>query len=356
MIKLLHCADLHLSEQEKEYSLNVLQEIVKIALAEKASFLLFCGDIFNSFSDLEKLRSEFRRILSPLPSEILYIPGNHEKNTQANASFRNLDLGNITMLDEIGLIAKESGGIKIEFLAIPHKDIYSDYLNWNIPEKKTPFRIALAHGVVTDMSFIGLDDEGSGAALDPSMFQRYQIDYAALGHLHSFKTRQIGNTTFYYPGSSRVWRSGESGPRQIAVIKIDSKLLFEPVFLKSAGEYRWYRLPLDINGSINDLDKIAEEWKAEDWIEISLFGVIEDETTVKSLEEEIKHKYDRKVRRLNINRLPEDVKVMNGISSQPLIKRFLELWEKRRPEDAEEIGVWLKARELALNKIMELMR
>lgn len=356
MVKLLHCADLHLSEQEKEYSLNVLQEIVKIAQAEKTGFLLFCGDIFNSFPDLEKLRSEFRRILSPLTSEILYIPGNHEKNTQGDASFRNLDLGNITMLDEIGLIAREAGGIKIEFLAIPHKDIYSDYLNWNIPEKKTPFRIALAHGVVTDMSFMGLDDEGDGAALDPSLFQRYQIDYAALGHLHSLKTMRIGNTIFHYPGSSRVWRSGESGPRQIAIIEIDTKLLFKPLSLKNSGEYRYYRLPLDISGRVVDLDRIAGEWKAEDWVEISLFGVVEDEATVKSLEEEIKHKYNRRLRRLDINRLPEDVKVMNGISSQPLIKRFLELWEKRRPQDAEEIVVWLKARELALNKIMELMR
>lgn len=61
-MKLLQVSDLHLSQSskdEKNYSLAVLGEIFETAEQTKCDRILFCGDLFNTFPDLEALRSEF---------------------------------------------------------------------------------------------------------------------------------------------------------------------------------------------------------------------------------------------------------------------------------------------------------
>ena len=81
MIKLIHCADLHLTEKgNKRYSLSVLEEIVSITLEQKASILIFAGDLFDTFKDAESMRMKFREMILPLDEscEIYWLPGNHE--------------------------------------------------------------------------------------------------------------------------------------------------------------------------------------------------------------------------------------------------------------------------------------
>ena len=61
MPKLLISSDLHLSIHEKEYSLSVLDEIIKHA--ENYDALLLLGDTFNTFEDLQELKDIFSQKL-----------------------------------------------------------------------------------------------------------------------------------------------------------------------------------------------------------------------------------------------------------------------------------------------------
>ena len=67
MAKLIHTADLHLKAgEEKAYCFSVLDEIIALALSEKAGFLVIAGDLFDSFADFEALRKEVCLKLKPL--------------------------------------------------------------------------------------------------------------------------------------------------------------------------------------------------------------------------------------------------------------------------------------------------
>src|SRR3954471_17608578 len=96
MPRILHAADLHLSDAEREYGLAVFAELIETARRERVDYLLFCGDLFNSFADAEKLRGDFRRILGSPPFEFLYLPGNHEelhRGGSGGGGLERLDLG-----------------------------------------------------------------------------------------------------------------------------------------------------------------------------------------------------------------------------------------------------------------------
>ena len=71
--RILHCADLHLSVPEKEYSCQSL-EIVGIANGKKADVLLFAGDTFDNFPDAEKLRGGGGNEQRPLINAVRALP------------------------------------------------------------------------------------------------------------------------------------------------------------------------------------------------------------------------------------------------------------------------------------------
>jgi hypothetical protein len=298
-------------------------------------------------------------LLGSPPFEFLYLPGNHEGIRKGGGDLARLDLGAATLLPEApwALFRRERGGVPVEFLAVPHQDAYAGYGSWPIPAKEAPWRVALAHGLVAGLAYRGPDDEGGAAALDPDLFQRFRVDYAALGHIHGGRSQTLGTVTFAYPGSSRVWRRNESGPRGAWLVDLPERgPLPAPVFvpLPSAGEFREYALPLSLEGEPPDLDSLARGWSRSDFVSLRFTGIVEDETAVAALSERLRGRYAGRVRKLEIER--DEVAALPGIAGQPLARRFLEAWEKRVPPagtpDAEERRAeWMRARELALSAL-----
>jgi DNA repair exonuclease SbcCD nuclease subunit len=363
MPRILHAADLHLSDSDREYGLAVFSELIEAAGKTRVDYLVFCGDLFNTFADAEKLRVEFRRILGTPSFEFLYLPGNHEELQRNGGDLSRLDWGAATILQTkpFQLLRRDRGGVAVEFLAVPHQEQYAGYADWAVPRKEAPWRIAMAHGVVAGMSYRGPDDEGGAAALDPDLFLRFRADYAALGHIHGRRGQAIGGCRFEYPGSTRVWRRNESGPRGALLLELPEtpgRSLPEPkpIPLASAGEYRHYVLPLTLEGEIPDVEALSRDWRRPDHIELELTGLVEDERAVSALAERLRVRYAPAVRILDINR--DAVSALPGIASQPLVRRFLEAWESRMPRpgrdavaDARAHAVWNRAREMALNAL-----
>lgn len=359
-MKIIHCADLHLSTEEEQYSLDVLREIVDVALREKASYLLFAGDTFNKFSDIPKMCRAFTDSVSKISKncEIFLLAGNHEDLDRKNKKISEYDLGipsdNIIDCDSSPFRLIEREGIEI--LAIPHQKDYKGYTDWTVPVKKSKLRIALAHASNVDLSFAGLFDEDDKAGvMDSELFQRFDVDYAALGHIHKAGDKKTGKVHMAYPGSARVWRKDEDGPRCVNILDCADAISMKRCEILKSGQFRKYKIKPGLDGTPSqDIAEFSENWGVNDWVWIDFEGLVENKSALDDLIIKYKTDYSKKVRRFDIN--TDAVDSCAGISSQEIAKKFLMIWNERKPADlGDEIEVWERAREIGLRRIKEVM-
>jgi DNA repair exonuclease SbcCD nuclease subunit len=360
-IRILHCADLHLSgaDSEREYGLSVLDEIASAAVREGAHYLLFAGDTFNSFADAEALRVEFRDRIKKLPAtcEAFLLCGNHEDLGRKGRSLASFDLGiqpqNVLEPSEHPFTLIRRDGL--EFFAIPHRAHYSDYTEWDVPGKEKPFRVALAHGIVAGMSYTWQDEETSAPAgvMDPDLFERNLVDYAALGHIHSFRPGHAGAVEIIYPGSARVWRKNEIGPRRIVLVTLEEGVDISTVEVASAGQYRPMDIFIDFDGALPEAPFDRENPGPADFVLLRFFGLVEDERKALRGVHKLVMDLKARVRRVEYE---THLSVLEGISTHPVAKKFLQLLEEKRPAaESDQYRIWKRAREMGLLKIKEIL-
>ena len=294
-------ADLHLNETEKEYSFSVLEEIINLCIKENCGALLLAGDIFDSLSDAEKLRSDFRNTIEKLPPScaVYFLPGNHEElRAKENVKLESFDFGRARLLSEKPWSLHELSA-EAELLAIPFQSDYSGYRDWKVSPKEKPLRLLLAHGTVPGISFTGPGEETDGT-LDEDLFSLFSADIAALGHLHSRYLNKRGDVIIAYPGSARVWREGETGKRCVILGRTEtSPPRLEQLHLASAGEYRIIPVYVSLQGELRR--ELPEDLTPADWLHLDVSGVTEDEPFVIAALEKLIEDLKKQFRRVSFN-------------------------------------------------------
>lgn len=363
MLKIVHASDLHLSAgEDRLYGLEVLRELVSAANSKQADLLLLCGDLFDSFGDVADVSLLASvRLEADLLREgcrALYIPGNHEelgrgpKDKLSNFSFGRIELA----VDE----TSSFGGRMIEtpdadFICIPHAAGYNGCRDWKLPEKKQGrARVLLMHGVNSAV-YSGPDPEERKAGIIPdSLFAMAGADYAALGHVHAARETMIGACAAVYPGSARVWRRGEEGPRKAVYFEINDGKPGprQDLVLKSAGEYRYFALPVNPDASLPPafLQDLLGKCSAahRDYIALRFCGLVENANALAAVKTTVGDLVQaRSPRRFEI--LEDEVRTYGGLAGNELARQFLEKLDARRPADGSpEMARWLAARRAGL--------
>ena len=337
----------------------MLDELVDLCLEVQAQALLLAGDVFDSFDAAEALREPFRRRVERLAvrCRVLFLPGNHDEQRQGRRRLGALDLGPVTLLDRrpFSLVRFPEDGVEV--VGVPERPGYDDCRSWDVPAKAAPVRIVLAHGIVPGMAYTGPaasdeDGETPPGQLEPRLFRELAADYAALGHLHGRRQAVEDGVTLSYPGSARVWRRGESGERGVWRLAAGGNgVTSEFVPLRAAGRYRVSEVPVELSGSVDLAPLRPERWHRNDWVVLRATGVVEDENALAGVLDGLRRRYAGAVRRLEID--ARGCEAMPGIASQPLARRFLEVWEASEPRDPDERPAWLRARQLGLLAIRQ---
>jgi DNA repair exonuclease SbcCD nuclease subunit len=357
MAKLIHTADLHIKRDEKAYCYAVLDEIIAHASAEKADFLVIAGDLFDSFADFEALRKEAAAKFEPLVKDgcrIIYIPGNHEARGAA-ADLAAFSLDNMRYCARQPFDFFELAGV--EFLTVPHAANYDGYRDWKVPPKKPGMpRVAVLHALNSTI-YTGPDDEADSKAgvIEDDFFSRFDIDYAAMGHVHAGRQQQLGGAVVCYPGSPRVWRAHirEAGPKTVTLADLAcSPVTARQLPVNSAGQFREYTVPVGIDGAVPAVEtqKIEASSGGRDFVRIRLTGVVEDENAALAAADKLRERLALKVRGAEVKL---ETTVTAALSDNSLAKAFLAELEAIKPEDedCEEYRRWLLARQYGLEEI-----
>ncbi|TGK33319.1 DNA repair exonuclease [Leptospira gomenensis] len=355
MIRVLHTADLHLSQKEKEYCLSVLKEIVSIAGEEKCTHILICGDLFDRNGEIDPLKDEVKKILGDFGGKILYIPGNHEELGLATGKYPiTADLSPLSYPqkgESVKCWTEEIDGVTAEFFGFPFQRNLEDS-NIRFKEKKTQYRIALLHGTETELvEYLGPSPEEADSVLDSGPFSEAHFDYLALGHIHSGRSATQGSMIKRYPGSPRVVSSGEFGPRTVTIVsfgKNGTPELREKIVV-SAGQYREFSATADLSGKIPELETIRSEFGVTDSVRIRISGIVEDEHTVSAVLKEFEK--NCVCRRMEFK---TEIKTSAALINNPIAKVFYDkLMERKAAWTGAEPPDWNRVLTIGLEQIEE---
>ena len=357
MAKFIHTADLHIKDgDEKPYCFAVLDEIIALALSEKADFLLIAGDLFDSYSDFDLLRRDVGSKLYPLHEagcRVIYIPGNHE-GRGASADLAGFSLDPIQFYARPPFVFFEAEGV--EFICVPHAPDYDGYRSWKVPPKKPgAVRVAVVHALNSTV-YTGPDEESDAraGAIEDDFFSRFSVDYAAMGHVHSGRSQQLGGALACYPGSARVWRAHEreAGPRGVAVVETSPSLTVRRAELKSAGQYKEYTLPAGLDGSLPlvQVQRIEAAAGPRDYVKVRLTGLVDDENAAQAAAKGLQERLKTSARRAEVEL---DTTPASSLSGNGLARAFLAEMDAVMPEteDGPDYVRWLLARQYGLEEI-----
>ena len=352
-MNIIIASDLHLSIKEKDHSLSILEEIFMNTIGKDALFLL--GDIFDSFTDAEELRGDFKRLANNLKKPIYYIVGNHEKIGILDRHMEQLNLGDRVIIID-GPMYSQFYIKGVDIIALPYQDRYENYYQWKIGKKEEDIRIFLSHGIAEGSMWFTDEYEDNVAAIPKDLLEIFSSDIVILGHIHQkFEAKVMlenRNIDVIYPGSSRICRLSKSevGEKYIISLRYEDKNLnIDYISLQRAGKYLRYEF--NINGALNEnLDILSNDWNREDIIEVKISGIVESDIEADKIIKNIESKYKNKVRKFIIS--SKSILILNNISKENILTEFLSVSDNYKKEKSDDISAEI----LELAKIMGIER
>lgn len=285
-MKILHCADLHLdSKMETHLSPNKAKErkaelrasfsgMFDYAKENGIEAVIIAGDLFDSDSASRATKnyvlSTFR---SYLDIKIFYLPGNHDEGLFA----QDCDLPeNVTVFTEEWK-QKRIGNVVITGAILNEYNLHTLPSALHLPEDTV--NIAVLHGQTS-----AYRSDCSGGQLIPlPAFKNKNIDYLALGHLHSFSRDKLDARGIYsYCGCLEGRGFDECGEKGFVVIETQTSPL-TVTFLPFAKR-TLHKVECDISGlqTLRDIElaitNATRSIPQRDMVEIILTGTFTEDT------------------------------------------------------------------------------
>lgn len=298
-IKIMHMADVHfgrpvsgldenLRNVRRQETRAAFCDALKIANERNVDVVLIAGDLFDS-SETDKstvnfIKAELKKI-EHIP--VLVSPGNHDPLGNA---YRMLDDGscsNLTVFTEKAAVKTFADkGFAVYGIGFDNEVVDQPLLKNLKAEKSSFVNIAVIHGELAADSVYNPVKESDIAQSD--------MDYVALGHVHTFSgIKKAGNTNYAYSGTLEGGGFDECGEKGV-IIGIVSKEKCELEFLKICK--RCYRtVEVDVTGA-QTLQKIIDRVKAvtpdkNDLYKIVLTGVRSEKIPAGVIENEVEAFY-----------------------------------------------------------------
>lgn len=280
-MKIIHCSDLHLNSRlsahlngdqarlrNQELTASFLR-MVDYADENDIHMILIAGDLFDTATIPAGLRNTIEHVIrNHQDIDFFYLRGNHDDNDSLISHMESVpenlkcfESGHWTSYAyrfENGNAVTVSG---IEMCRDNANTLY-DSLKLN----ENDLNIVVLHGMITE--------HGSGMDLvDLSRLKGKNIDYLALGHIHSYSTGKLdARGTYCYSGCLEGRGFDETGEHGFVLLETDGKTIshtFVPFARRHVHELRV------------DVSQCSSTMEMRDEVEKALKGVVSPEDLVR---------------------------------------------------------------------------
>lgn len=275
-MKLIHCSDLHLdSKMETNYSPKLAQQrnheiclsferMVHFADRNDVSVILLCGDIFDSKRIRQTTVDFVMDIICRFPQIFFfYLRGNHDESNMLSSE----DLPNNLKLFSNQWKYFRLNDLVIAGIEMDETNAESLYKDLKLDSDKT--NIVMMHGQVSS--------ENAVNNVNLSQLKGKNIDYLALGHVHSYQEKRFDHRGVYcYSGCLEGRGFDETGKKGFVFLDINPHSI-QTQFVDFAYRH-FHKIEFDISNHkkstdvLKDLRDICSEIPKEDFVQISLLG------------------------------------------------------------------------------------
>lgn len=273
-MKIIHAADLHLgskieaklkdiSEERKAAVRNSFLRLAKYAQENGIKVILLSGDVFDSDKPFKKDKDTFYAVIKQFPDiDFLYLRGNHDTEEDNGDLYPNLK----TFGEEWRTYSY--GDVDISGIELGPNNSSSFYSTLNL--NPNHINIVMLHGDLSKS--VGLEK------IKISNLRDKNIDYLALGHIHSFSDGEIDKRGHYaYSGCLEGRGFDEFGEKGFVLLDIENGKLsyaFHPFSERVIHEEN-----VDISGLNNIpaiIKKVEEDvsFNSKDIYRINLIGEV----------------------------------------------------------------------------------
>jgi DNA repair exonuclease SbcCD nuclease subunit len=265
----IHTADLHLDSPFtglrqvdgavasliKDATFRAFDKVVDLALGHKVDFLLVAGDVYDASDRSLRAQLKFadglkKLALAGIRSFVCH--GNHDPLDGWAATLRWPEGVHIfgPELESVPLSLGSEDVAVVHGISYPKSQIDEDFGKGFHRQGPYPFQIGLFH---CSMGSDPAHETYAPRTMDELVSA--DLDYWALGHVHTYRVLKDGHPFIAYPGNTQGLHIREPGPRGCLLVRVDGQgtvnVSFEPT-----DAVRWFSKNIQISDLETEADLI----------------------------------------------------------------------------------------------------
>ena len=226
-MKIIHCADLHLdskmetnlsttkAQKRKKEILNTFERMVAYAVKNSVNAIIIAGDMFDTDHVSNMTKSRVLNLIEKNSQiDFLYLSGNHDESNF------------IHLLDEVPANLKIFGEtwttfsyqqVNVTGVVLNENNYSLVYDTLNLPADQ--LNIVVMHGEVSSHAI-----KNKSEVINLSLLKNKNIDYLALGHIHSYTMQTLDRRGVYcYAGCLEGRGFDECGEKGFVLLEIENR-------------------------------------------------------------------------------------------------------------------------------------
>lgn len=251
-MKIIHCADLHLDskmtanlskEQAKERKMEVLRtfsRMVEYAVKNDVSVIMIAGDMFDTRNVSATVRNFVRDVIVNHPKiDFLYLKGNHDNDNFLSKMEEIPD--NLCLFGD-KWSTYTYGKVAITGLELNKENSLTAYNTLVLSHEA--YNIVMLHGQLAEYK-----SRNKAEVISLDELRNKNIDYLALGHVHSFIIDKLDARGVYcYSGCLDGRGFDECGSKGFVLLDIDPEKHTATSTFMPISSRVLYTIPVDITG------------------------------------------------------------------------------------------------------------